>query len=291
MASRRDYTLALADLLSDILPPDIEGSISTVPGSFKSWVARSGDIERMVRNLMDCVIYFDRLRDRTGQSIILALEPEPSCYLETTEETVCFFTDEILVRGVDYLNRCTGRRNEESETVIRRHLGICFDTCHVALQFESLEEALAALAREGIRIAKIQLSAALEVFNERTAIEALHPFIEPVYLHQVKGLTRHGAIRSWTDLPDALRAVNSQEEYERLRIHFHVPLFWEGSMRLGSTAEWLTPEFFQAVSGCGCSHLEIETYTFDVLPDDVWKGSLVDCLVREFEWALARLLP
>jgi len=44
---------------------------------------------------------------------------------------------------------------------MRCHLGVCLDTCHSALQFEDPLESLRAYRDEGIRISKIQLSAAL----------------------------------------------------------------------------------------------------------------------------------
>jgi sugar phosphate isomerase/epimerase len=288
-SARRDYTNRLADILSKLLPEGKEGSISTVPCSFKPWILRSSDIDRIVRHLADCAAHLVQLTEQTGTEIHLGLEPEPGCYLETTEEAVRFFTEHLFVEGVRYLKQRIGRTGPEAEALMRKHVGVCFDTCHVAIQFEELEDALTAYQTEGIRISKIQLSAALEVINERSRIEALHPFVEPVYLHQVKGMTRHGSLRSWNDLPDALRDVKDRAEVERLRIHFHVPLCWDGSTRVGTTGSLLSPAFFDRLREGVSSHLEIETYTFDVLPDALQCGDVVESIVREYAWAMSRL--
>lgn len=289
--ARRDYTIRLCDILADILPDGVDGSISTVPGSFKPWIIRPDDDARMVERLAECAIHLARLRDQTGRLLHIGLEPEPGCYLETTDETLKFFIEQILSKGVPYVRRRTGCEVGQAETWLRTHLGVCLDTCHVAIQFETPADVLAEFEAEEIRVSKIQLSAALEAFNERTCIEALHPFVEPVYLHQVKALTRHGAIRSWNDLPDALRQVKDQREFEQLRVHFHVPLFWQGSAQLGTTATGLDQRFFEAVATSSCRHLEIETYTFDVLPESVFADDVVACIAREYEWVTQRLQP
>ena len=287
--NRRDYTIAIIDVLADLLPEGVEGSVSTLPGSFRSWINRPDDPERMARNLADCVLRCHQLRDGAGKTIHIGLEPEPACYLETTDECVRFIVEEVLTHGIDHLQRRTGLRSEVLEGIFRRHLGVCLDTCHAAIQFEDLETVVQRYVDEGIRISKVQLSAALEIFNERTAVEALHPFVEKVYLHQVKAETRHGALRSWTDLPDALRAVKDQPEYERIRVHYHVPLFWAGTPQLSTTAPCITPGFLAAARAAGCTHMEVETYTFSVLPTAVWSGSLEECLARELGWAVEHL--
>ena len=285
-SSRRDYTQQLSDVLAGLLPEGTAGSISTVPGSFKPWILRPNDADRMVEKLMDCVDHLIRIEKRTGREIHLGLEPEPGCYLETTEDVVRFYKDHVLRSGARYLQRRSTCSAEEAESRIRRHLGICFDTCHIAIQFEDLRQSIDQLRAEGIRISKIQLSAALEVFNERSSVEALHPFVEPVYLHQVKARTTRGSLRAWNDLPDALHQIKDRREFDRFRVHFHVPLFWEGSSRLGSTVSCLDDAFLDAVKAGACEHLEIETYTFDVLPAALRCDDVVESISQEYEWVM-----
>ncbi len=185
---RRDYTIQLADILAGMLPEGIEGSISTVPCSFKPWITTDSEKVAMAHNLAACVAYLDALRDDTGRTIHLGLEPEPDCFLETTDETIAYFKDYLLISGVEEIGRILGCDRAHAEELLRRHLGICFDTCHVALQYEDLHASLLAYRDAGIRISKVQISAALRSAANEPAREALAVFNEPVYLHQVKGL-------------------------------------------------------------------------------------------------------
>jgi hypothetical protein len=286
---RRDYTMQLADVFTQFLPPSVDGSISTVPGSFRPWIESENDKIVMAKNLAAVVAYFAAVRDDTGQEIHLGLEPEPDCFLETTADAIVYYEDFLLRSGLDELQRIVGCSRAQAEEIMRRHLGICFDTCHVALAFEDLVESWRAYRGAGIRISKVQLSAALHAESSPESWEALKRFVEPVYLHQVKGLGRSGARFAWFDLPDALTEFPSFPDLEYLRVHFHVPLFFLGSGPLQSTSAELTPEFFQELRTGVCSHLEIETYTFHVLPSDVYPGDIVRSLTREYAWVLQRL--
>jgi sugar phosphate isomerase/epimerase len=283
---RREYTNLLADHLAALLPEGMDGSISTVPGSWKPWIIRPDDADRMVRQWMDCLLHLDQLVERTGRVIHLGLEPAPGCFLESAAEWIRFYNQTLLPRGIDHLRTRNVRNAARAEALIRRHLGVCVDTSHAAVQFEDPVAILDACADAGIRVSKIQLSAGLQVFNERSRIEALHPFVEPVYLHQVKAETRHGAIRSWNDLPDALRVVKDQPEYQRLRVHFHVPLDWSGDAQLGTTTGDLTPAFWQRLRSGDCRHLEMETYTYDVLPPGLKPPDTVAGIAREYAWVM-----
>jgi len=74
-----------------------------------------------------------------------------------------------------------------------------------------------------------------------------------------------------------------------MRVHFHVPLFFAGAGPLQSTVDSLTPEFFHELRRGVCPHLEIETYTFDVLPAEVHPGDIVKSIAREYAWVLDKL--
>ncbi len=193
--------MQLADLLSGWLPQEVDGSISTVPCSFKPWITGSGDLSAVVDNLAAAVAYLAALREDTGRDIHLGLEPEPDCYLETTAETVTFFKEVLFTAGTQEVARILKCYRSDAEAMMRRHLGVCFDTCHVALQGEDLTESLRAYQFEGIRISKVQLSAALRAPSNPESWAALRSFVEPVYLHQVKGRSASGALFSWYDLP------------------------------------------------------------------------------------------
>ncbi len=286
---RLDYTFQLADILSSWLPDQVDGSISTVPGSFKPWITTDEDVSAMVGNLAATVAYLAAVRDDTGKEIHLGLEPEPDCFLETTAETLAFFKEHLLVGGVNEVVRLLSCGRDQAEKLIRRHLGVCFDTCHVAMQFEDLAESFRAYQDAGIRISKVQLSAALTALALPRGSDALKPFAEPVYLHQVKGLGTDGTRYSWFDLPDALAEVDSYPDLAQLNVHFHVPLFFNMGGILRSTVDSLTPEFFELLRAGGTSHAEIETYTFDVIPQELHPGDVVKSVAREYEWVLEHL--
>ena len=273
---RLDYTCLLADILADLLPDGSSGSISTLPGSFKPWLRTEADIVAVAENLVACAGHLAELRARTGREIQVGLEPEPFCLLETTDEVLRFFAGPLAAACATTAER----------DAVRRHLGVCLDTCHVALQFESPLAALRRYRAAGIRVSKIQISAALE--TDPPNVVALRAFNEPVYLHQTKARLNNGALLAWPDLPDALPALAQNTEWEAVRVHFHVPLFWEGGAGLRSTAALLDGEFFR--EACATTEqLEVETYTFSVLPEPLRAGGVVACVSRELDWVRQRL--
>ncbi len=297
---RLQYTLELGRTLAAWLPEGVEGSISTVPGSYAPWIKSRDQQLEMARNLGAVAVDFAKIEADSGRFLHLGLEPEPDCFLETTAQTISFFQDALEQGAIEHIRRALGTGTERALEILRRHIGVCFDTCHVALQYENLAESLLAYKRSGIRISKIQLSAALRTPATREGAEALKAFSEPTYLHQVKGLKSDGTVHSWPDLPEALEALEAREPREALadtpclqeiRVHFHVPLFVAPSTPLSSTADTLDEAFWKEVLNGACPHLEIETYTFDVLPKEVHPGDIVESIAREYRWVLEKIKP
>ncbi len=289
MLDRRNYTFQAADVLAAWLPEGIDGSISTVPGSFKGWIRDAAGVSAMAENLGAVAAYLAAVEEDTGREIHLGLEPEPSCYIETTGEMVAFFKNELLTTGVEEIKRIRKCYTSEAEALMRRHIGVCFDTCHVALQFEDPLTSLRTYREEGIRVSKVQLSAALAMPGDAEGWEALRQFDERVYLHQVRALMNDGTLRSWNDIPDALADEVGRESVQEIRSHFHVPLFFKGIGNVRSTVETLTPDFFHELRIGSTTHVEIETYTFDVLPKEIHPGDVVKSISREFEWVQTHL--
>lgn len=279
-SERLRYTVQLAEILAELLPEGLEGSISTVPGSYKEWIKGPADVAAMVENLAACAAALDGIARRTGRMVRLALEPEPDCYLERTEEVVEFLGRMLIEEGT----------RQVSEQVLREHIGVCLDTCHQAVQFEEVEECLRVLEDAGVRIAKVQLSSALRTGFTAEAQAELAAFCDVEYLHQARMRTREGTIRSFRDLPELL-AAEEKGDIEEVRVHFHVPLFFEGQGELRSTASMLSAEFFEMLRAGVTSHVEIETYTFGVLPETMRRLDVTTNIVREYEWVLDRLRP
>lgn len=288
-SERLNYTCALADILASWLPDAAEASISTVPGSYAAWIQNSSDIAAIAHTLGTAVAHLARIEQQQGKFIHLGLEPEPDCFLETTAQTVDFFQTALPQTAVPVLANALQIAPSRAEEILRRHLGVCFDTCHIALQFENLAESLRRLQKAGIKISKIQLSAALKTPASPEGIEALRQFEEPTYLHQVKGLDTAGQHIAWRDLPEALEGASALKNLQELRVHFHVPLFYAPRGPLQSTRDALDSAFWELVRSGITSHVEIETYTFDVLPPEAQPGDVLRSIAEEYRWVLGQL--
>jgi len=279
---RVDYTLRLARILASLLPKGVSGSISTAPGSYKAWVQTEDDRRQVAENLLSVAVSLAGIADDTGREIHLGLEPEPDCMLETTPEAIAFFTEDLAKAAT-----ATDALDEEG---LRRHLGVCFDACHMALQFENLAESVRALTAAGVRISKVQLSAALRARESDAVRGKLGAFADSVYLHQTRIRTLSGRILRFFDLPPALDVDHGPDDPpDEWRTHCHVPLYWEGDDPVASTADLMDDAFFTAVAESGCAHLELETYTFDVLPAPLRERGVVASVVDEYRWLLGRI--
>ena len=293
--ARLVYTDRLATLLARLLPPEpeLEGTVSTVPGAFKSRVPGEREAARLADLLLRHVVTLNRIREETGKVISLALEPEPWCYLETVADTVAFFERHLFASSaVARLGDLTGLGRAQSEASLRRHLGVCFDACHMAVEFEDPRQGLQALRAAGIRVSKVQLSAGLKVWLDGRDPEtrrALRPFANDVYLHQVVQRVG-GRLTRFLDLPQALDAVTPDADSPReWRIHFHVPLFLDRLGPFHNTQDYLQ-ELLDLVAGdAACQHLEVETYTWDVLPEEHRREDIVASVARELRWVMDRI--
>jgi hypothetical protein len=289
-AARLAYSNLLADILADLLPADrdIEGSISTVPGAFKPRVTGRRNVDAMVRNLVAHAVHLASLEARTGRTLRLALEPEPCCFLETIEEAVSFFENHLFsAPAKELVAEATGRANG-AEDLLRRHLGICFDVCHAAVEFEG-EDALDRLLAAGIAVPKIQVSAALRLPRiDAAAADLLRPFDDGVYFHQVVERSAGGLTR-YLDLDEAFAALNGDARPREWRVHFHVPVFRQTAGGFATTQDYLKAILARQRASPVAPHLEVETYTWGVLPEADRQGDLAHNIAREIEWTRREL--
>lgn len=283
---RVQYTNLLADILAALLGDDVEGSISTVPGSYKPWITSEEDIKTICENLADVAVHLYQLRQKTGKRICIALEPEPDCLLETTDEVSRFFVDSLSKYALGKVCETLGVSQQTAAEILYWHVGVCLDTAHVAVEFEDPAEVLKILSQLQIRVAKIQLSSALHVVHPDQAALVLREFCDEVYLHQVK-THKDQSLAHYADLPQALESHTPADHW---RVHFHVPLFFEQMGNLSGTSHLLPGEFSQQILRGVCRHLEIETYTFNVLPDSLRPTDLPHAITKEYHWVLQHLL-
>jgi len=285
------YTDRAAAILAVLLPEGMTGSVSTVPGAFKSHsTGRSEAAHAIAGNMVRHVATLVDLRRRTEREIVLAIEPEPCCLLETVEETVTFFSNYLFSdMAADALADRTGLNRASASAALRQHVGICYDICHGAVEFEEPVAAFAAFEQAGIRIAKLQLSSALHIpeLNEQTE-QSLKMFDDGVYLHQVVE-RRNGVLTRHVDLEPALAMLRDGTADGEWRIHCHVPIFLERAGCFHSTQATLKEALACTKARFVAPHLEVETYTWDVLPPELRQGSPADAIARELSWVLQEL--
>lgn len=279
---RRRYTRRVAEALA-ALPGPGQRTVSTVAGGYKPETADSGARRALVAQLEASARDLAELAARTGVGVRLCLEPEPFTTVETTAEAVALFTRDLFPLGAH----------------VREHLGLCYDCCHQAVQYEDPVASLRLLAEAGIAVGKIQISSALVLASpgDREARRALLAFDEPRFLHQVVARGPDGRLVRAADLPDAAAAAEF-ERAESWRCHFHVPIGWAGSDPLGTTrADWQAAVRYAAAAGL-TTHFEVETYTWGVLPAAeraarlaAAGGSLTAALADELRCARAALAP
>ena len=291
---RVEYTLNLATILAALVPDEVSGGISTVPLSCRPGysalrLGRHHECRRGVERLA-------RLQAETGKRLHLDIEPEPDCSLETTDEAIAFF-ERLRPHGGSHLDE---------------HIQLCFDCCHCAVEYEDPIEAIDKLRRAGVRIGRVQLSSALTVEVPPSATEAravvarLAPFADATYLHQV--VEHDGdSVRRYPDLDVALASVTGANERsgapgpprasepggvqgsppskKEWRVHFHVPLFAAEYDGLHSSQDVVSTVIREARDRPFTEHLEIETYTWNVLPDGL-KMEIGASIAREYRWVL-----
>jgi hypothetical protein len=271
---RVNYTNRLFDLLAEIVPAGIEGSVSTVPGSFKGVLKTEDELTEVRSNVFRCVEHIARVSERTGRKFHLGLEPEPLCLLETTAETVEFFS----------------RLRDEhfNDPRLSEFLGINYDTCHLAVEFEEPAEALARLKANGIKISKLHLSSALKLRPTPEARMAMAEFADDIYLHQVVARSANGELTRYKDLEPAL--ADTKRIADEWRVHFHIPLHSPPSPWFDTTTDHLLGVLDALQSDPHlCSHLEMETYTWEVMPPELKSRTVVEQLTSEYEWCLKQL--
>ncbi|GAC1657843.1 MAG: metabolite traffic protein EboE [Vulcanimicrobiaceae bacterium] len=289
--TRLEYSNDLADILGALLPDggDVRGTVSTVPGAFKSNAQSESEVQAIASNMIRHAAHLVALRQRTGKVVALAIEPEPACLLETLEETAQFFERWLFSeRAMQELRALSGLDERSAAEALRLHLGVCLDLCHAAVEFENLETGMQRFSAAGIQIGKVQLSAGLRIEPVTgAALEHLRAFDDGVYLHQV--VERNGgALRRYTDLEGAFAHADGKAGSE-WRIHFHVPLFLADLDVFSTTQQFVSDALALHRANGISSHLEVETYTWSVLPERYRTDDIVSAVVRELQWVKQQL--
>ena len=291
---RLHYTLRSFEVLARLLPEGMEGGISTSPLSYKLWHTDEEALDAVrhqaTHHLAQVAAHLYRLRQSTGQLLHLDLEPEPDGLLETTQEVIDYFNNWLLPRGIPYLQQQLGISPDEAERALRAHIRICYDVCHFAVGYERPREVFDRWQQAGIKVGKIQLSAALRaelpatVAERNAAKQAFASLVESTYLHQVIARTADEELVRYNDLPEALGHI-ADPQVREWRTHFHVPIFVAEYGALTATQSDIQEVLDILREEPLTQHLEVETYTWEVLPPKIQLG-LGESITRELQWVL-----
>lgn len=288
---RAVYTMQVADILAEVAAPGVEPTIQSPPLGFKPRVTGPDVVEAYTRQVIRTVAHLVRLRERTDRVVRLALEPEPHCFLETTEEAVDYFTNHLYAEGaVASLAEQTGLSRSDAQQALTEHLGMVYDICHQAVEYEDIAASLRTLAETGIPVFKLQEAAAVrvpEVTQEK--VDALRQYAGSVYLTQTVE-RRDGKLTRYLNLEDAFEAWDRDPGPREWRTHFHVPVFLDDLGAFKTTRFAIEDALAFHKQNKLSPHLEIETYTWDVLPEQLKTGDIVDYVTRELEWVRGQLL-
>jgi hypothetical protein len=288
---RTQYTMQVADILAEIGTNAVPPSIQTAPLGFKPNVTGADVVASYTEHVLRVAAHLVMTEERTGRLVTLAIEPEPHCFLETTDETVAYFTHHLYTgKSAERLAKLSGLPISEAHVALRRHLGIVFDIGHQAVGFEHIPTSLQKLVDAGIPIFKLQEVAAMHIPEvTQAAVDALAQFAKTVYLSQTVQ-KKDGRITKFLNLEDAFDAWKTDPGPREWRTHFHVPVFLEdlGAFRTTRFALEDALRFHKATPLS--RQLEIETYTWDVLPDHLKTGDIVDYVCREIEWVRGQLI-
>lgn len=280
--ARLQYTIDLVNILVQLLNDEQqEGAISTLPIAWRNNVANDpAAIERAADHLAQLAEHLERVEQQTGRLIHIDLEPEPGCYLDVCQDVIAFFNNHLLPR--------------HPEKRIRRYLRVCHDICHTAVMFEDQLDVMRRYHEQGIAVGKVQVSNAVRVrFDDmanddqrQRALAQLGRFDEKRYLHQtLVKLSRDAAPVFYDDLPHALH----QPPRGEWRTHFHVPLFVETFGHLETTIDQTRRCLQHITRENMCNHLEVETYAWNVLPDELRSDDLAQGIAREMQWLTDQL--
>src|SRR5665647_1887603 len=294
---RVEYTIRLFQILKDLLPAGTEGGISTSPLSYKHWFktddALINAMKLSTNNIVLIVENLIEIHQSTGKILHLDIEPEPDGMLETGKEFIHWFLTELLAAGAKSIAAKFNVSISRAEELLKEHVRLCYDVCNFAIGYEPHVEIIQEILKSGIKIGKLQISAALkgamdkDILLRKNIKESFSKYNEPTYLHQVVAKKNNGELLRYPDLTEALSDYNNPNINE-WRAHFHVPIFEEDFGALKSTQKDIEEVLRLQKEINFTSHLEVETYTWEVLPG-LLKLPLQESVIREMQWVIPHL--
>jgi hypothetical protein len=288
---RREYTKQVADLLAELAPEGVNPSIQSAPLGFKPRVTGDDVVEAYTTNVIDVVAHLVGLEQKTGKIVTLGLEPEPRCYLETTDETIAYFQTHLFSpHTAERLAKATGLHASDAAAAMQKHMGVVFDIGHQSVGYEDIPASLHKLVAAGVPIVKLQEAAAVYMPDvTQQTVDALQSFAKTIYLSQTCQ-KKDGTMTWFLNLEDAFEAFHTDPGPREWRTHFHVPVFLNDLGGAFGTTRFALEQALAVHKQTPLStHLEIETYTWDVLPAHLKTGDIVEYVTRELDWVKGQL--
>jgi hypothetical protein len=288
---RTRYTINVANVLADVCPSGIAPSIQSAPLGFKPRVTGSDVVASYTDHVLRVVAHLIELEARTGRTVQLALEPEPFCFLETTDETVDYFTNHLYSgAAVEKLAKLAHVPISEANEALRRHLGVVYDICHQAVEYENISESLQKLVDAGIPVFKLQEAAALHIPEvTQGVVDTLKRYAKTIYLTQTLE-KKNGKINRFLNVDDAIAAFEKEPGPREWRTHIHVPVFLDDLGQFRTTRFAIEDALRFHKQKPLSRQLEVETYTWDMLPDSLKTGDIVEYICRELDWVRGQLV-
>jgi hypothetical protein len=284
------YTMQVADLLAEVAPEGINPSIQSAPLGFKPKVTGDDVVDTYTTNVIRVVAHLLELKKKTGRTVTLGLEPEPRCYLETTDETITYFTNRLFSgRTAQRLAKMAGINEADAAQAMRDYTGVVFDIGHQSVGYEDIPSSLQKLVDNGVQIVKLQEAASMSMpeVTQKT-VDALQAFAKTVYLSQT--CQKQDGHTTWfLNLEDAFEDFRKNPGPREWRTHFHVPVFLDDLGPFRTTRFALEQALAFHKKTPLSTHLEIETYTWDVLPAHLKTGDIVEYVCREIDWVRGEL--
>jgi hypothetical protein len=283
--ARTKYTMQIADILAEVTSQPVEPTIQTAPLAYRPKANTPEFLANFNENIYRVIAHLMNLEKRTGRRVKLAVEPEPYCFLETIPETVQWFNEKIYsLAAAERIAKLSGEPLSEVFGATRRYLGVVLDICHQSVAFESIADDIDQLSQAGIPIFKLQEAAALRVDQvDAEIVTELKKYTGTIYLSQTTEL-RNGVITRYLNLEDAIAAWESDPGPREWRTHFHVPVFLQDLGPFQTTRSGIDDALRIHARTPLSTHLEIETYTWDVLPEHLKTGDITEYVVRELEY-------
>lgn len=263
------YTKKIINMLNFFDNKLNDFSISTSPISFKKWINNKN--KKYIYfissfNFLPVINYLEDIYKIKNKLIHIDIEPEPGCFIENIKDYIYFY-DFWLFPILNFFLKI-------DKAVLKKYINLCYDICHFSVNYNNHLDIIRLIINNGIVIGKIQVSSALEIFSlDKNVIEGLSFLSKSKFLHQNSYLNEN-KIKKNLDLHYLF-----YNNFESARIHCHMPLyidFYKDGIK--TTAYETKNILYYLLKNFSTKHIEIETYTYDMLS----KKDKLDSIVNEY---------